>query len=146
MPSIAAVRCQTAGMAASSTPALPSSPLHERLGITIESMSADEVLASMPVEGNTQPFGRLHGGASAALAEGAASVAANLHAMGTDQVAVGVDLSITHHRGVATGRVHARASCLSRGGRVASYEIHLTDDEGRRVATARLTCLLTSGS
>ena len=57
----------------------------------------DRTVASMPVEGNTQPYGCLHGGASAALAETVGSLAAMAHA-GPGKMAVGVDLNITHHR------------------------------------------------
>ena len=121
---------------------LPSAPLHERLGITIEAMTADEVTGSMPVAGNTQPFGALHGGATAALAEGLASIAANLHAAAADLVAVGLDLNITHHRSVRAGDVHGVATVIQRGRAIASYGIRISDDAGRIVSTARLTCAL----
>jgi 1,4-dihydroxy-2-naphthoyl-CoA hydrolase len=124
------------------SPSLPSAPLHERLGIIIEQMTADEVTGSMPVAGNTQPFGALHGGATAALAEGLASIAANLHAAGSDLVAVGLDLNITHHRAVRDGSVHGVATAIQRGRTIASYGIRITDDAGRIVSTARLTCAL----
>jgi uncharacterized protein (TIGR00369 family) len=120
----------------------PSAPLHERLGITIDAMTADEVTGSMPVAGNTQPFGALHGGATAALAEGLASIAANLHAVAGDLVAVGLDLNITHHRSVRSGSVHGVATAIQRGRTIASYGIRISDDAGRIVSTARLTCAL----
>ncbi len=119
----------------------PAIPLHERLGIVVVQASADRVVARMPVLGNTQPAGLLHGGASAALAEGAASIAAALH-WGDEGAALGVELSITHHRAVREGTVTATASPLHRGRSVATYEVVITDEGGRRVATARLTCLL----
>lgn len=117
--------------------------LAARLGVEFLEASAERVVARMPVAGNTQPAGLLHGGASAALAETAGSVAAILHA-GTGRGALGVELSATHHRAVREGYVTATATPLHRGGRVASYEIALTDDDGRRVCTSRLTCLLVS--
>jgi uncharacterized protein (TIGR00369 family) len=115
--------------------------LIELLGIEIISVTADTVIATMPVAGNTQPYGLLHGGASAALAETVGSLGAMAHAS-PDAIAVGVDLNITHHRGVTEGMVTATASALHKGRTVANYAISITDDEGRLVATARLTCAL----
>ena len=115
--------------------------LIERLGIEILSVTADTVVATMPVAGNTQPYGLLHGGASAALAETVGSLGAMAHAA-PNAIAVGVDLNITHHRGVTEGAVTATASALHKGRTVANYAIAITDDQGRLVATARLTCAL----
>jgi uncharacterized protein (TIGR00369 family) len=95
----------------------------------------------MPVEGNTQPYGLLHGGASAALAETLGSIGSMLHA-GSSKIAVGVDLNCTHHRGVRSGLVTGVATPLHRGRSTATYEIVISDEDGRRVCTARLTCLL----
>ena len=116
--------------------------LDERLGITVTEQSADRVAASMPVEGNTQSLGRLHGGATAAHAEAVGSWAAMIHASGYDKVCVGVDLNITHHRGAGDGRIHAVATAAHRGRRLATYDVHVTDDDGRPIATARITNLL----
>lgn len=115
--------------------------LIEKLGIDVTELTSDKVVASMPVAGNTQPYGLLHGGATAALAETLGSFAAMAHAA-PDGIAVGVDLSITHHRGVRDGRVTAVATKLSAGKTIATYQIDVTDDSGARVATARLTCVL----
>ncbi|WP_454083670.1 PaaI family thioesterase [Georgenia sp. Marseille-Q6866] len=115
--------------------------LTERLGIELLTASPEHVSARMPVEGNTQVVGLLHGGASAALAETVGSVAAALHA-GAGRGAVGVDLSATHHRAVRSGFVTAVATPLHLGGRLATYDVAITDEDGRRVCTARLTCML----
>jgi len=115
--------------------------LIERLGITIVSISPERCQATMPVAGNTQRFGILHGGASAALAETVGSLAAMAHA-GDDRIAVGVDLSITHHAAVESGLITAEAVALHLGRSVATYDIALFDDSGRRSASARLTCYL----
>ena len=115
--------------------------LIERLGISIVSASSDSVVATMPVDGNTQPYGLLHGGATAALAETVGSLGAMAHA-GDDAIAVGVDLNITHHRATREGYVTATATPLHRGRTVATYAITVTDQEGRLVATARLTCVV----
>jgi uncharacterized protein (TIGR00369 family) len=115
--------------------------LGTRLGVEIVEASAERVVGTMPVEGNTQPYGLLHGGASAALAETLGSIGSMLHA-GSSKIAVGVDLNCTHHRGVRSGLVTGVATPLHRGRSTATYEIVISDEEGRRVCTARLTCLL----
>ncbi|MGO0576234.1 hotdog fold thioesterase [Ornithinimicrobium panacihumi] len=118
-----------------------SGTLVERMGMELLEVGAQRTSARMPVEGNTQPYGLLHGGASAALAETVGSIAAALHA-GPDRISVGVDLNATHHRAVREGWVTGVATPLSLGRSVASYEIVVTDDQDRRVCTARLTCAL----
>lgn len=115
--------------------------LLERLGITVEQVTAERATGSMPVDGNTQPYGLLHGGATAALAETLGSLAAAAHA-GPDRLAVGIELNATHHRSARTGRVHGTATALHLGGRLATYEVTVLDDDDRRVCTARLTCML----
>ncbi len=109
------------------------------MGIDIVEASADRVVATMPVAGNTQPFGLLHGGATCVLAETVGSIAATLHA-GDGKVAVGVDINATHHRAKRDGMVTGVATPLHRGRSVTCYEIAVSDEEGRRIATARLTC------
>ena len=112
-----------------------------RMGITIVSASASRVVATMPVEGNTQPHGLLHGGASCVLAETIGSLGAFLHA-GPGRMVVGIEISATHHRGVRDGEVTAVAT-LAHGGRtLATYDIVITDAAGHRVCTSRLTCLI----
>ncbi|MFD8305740.1 hotdog fold thioesterase [Streptomyces sp. NPDC059690] len=115
--------------------------LGTRMGVEIVEASADRVVGTMPVEGNTQPYGLLHGGASAVLAETLGSVGSMLHG-GSSKIAVGVDLNCTHHRGVRSGLVTGVATPVHRGRSTATYEIVISDEEGRRVCTARLTCLL----
>ncbi|MEU1183929.1 hotdog fold thioesterase [Streptomyces sp. NPDC005820] len=120
---------------------IPDGPLPTRLGISVLEATPERVVGTMPVEGNTQPFGLLHGGASAALAETLGSVGAMLHAA-PDKVALGVDLNITHHRGVGSGDVTGVAIPVHLGGSAATYEITISDAQDRRVASARLTCVL----
>lgn len=119
----------------------PSGTLIERMGMTILEISATRTVATMPVEGNRQIRGLLHGGASAALAETVGSLAAAAHA-GPEQVALGVDLNITHHRALAAGTVTAVATAAHLGRTSATHEVTIEDDEGRRVATARITCAI----
>jgi 1,4-dihydroxy-2-naphthoyl-CoA hydrolase len=115
--------------------------LLERMGITLVSTDPERVIATMPVAGNTQPHGLLHGGASVVLAETLGSIGAAL-AAGPGGVAVGVDVNATHHRAVREGVVTGTAVPLHRGRTTATYEVVVTDAEGRRVCTARLTCQL----
>ncbi len=115
--------------------------LIERMGITILEVGPERAVGTMPVEGNTQPYGLLHGGASAVLAETLGSLAAAAHA-GEGRIAVGIELNATHHRGATSGTVTGTARALHLGSRVASYEIVVEDSESRRVCTARLTCMV----
>ncbi|QHC33328.1 PaaI family thioesterase [Streptomyces sp. HF10] len=115
--------------------------LGTRMGVQIVEASPEKVVGTMPVEGNTQPYGLLHGGASAVLAETLGSIGAMLHG-GSTKVAVGVDLNCTHHRGVRSGLVTGVATPVHRGRSTATYEVVISDEQGRRVCSARLTCLL----
>jgi uncharacterized protein (TIGR00369 family) len=115
--------------------------LADRMGIKILSASAAQVVGTMPVAGNAQPYGLLHGGASCVLAETIGSLGAALHA-GIDRVVVGIEISATHHMGARDGEVTGVAT-LAHGGRtLVSYDIVITDTAGRRVCTSRLTCLI----
>jgi uncharacterized protein (TIGR00369 family) len=111
------------------------------MGIKILSASGTEVVATMPVAGNVQPYGLLHGGASCVLAETVGSLGAALHA-GPGRAVVGIEISASHHRGASQGEVTAVAT-LAHGGRtLATYDIVISDDDGYRVCTSRLTCLI----
>jgi uncharacterized protein (TIGR00369 family) len=94
----------------------------------------------VPVAGNTQPYGLLHGGASCVLAETLGSLGSALHA-GLDRVTMGIEISASHHRAAREGTVTGVATLLRGGRTLATYEIVITDDDGRRVCTCRLTCL-----
>ncbi|WP_426516044.1 hotdog fold thioesterase [Diaminobutyricibacter sp. McL0618] len=115
--------------------------LDVKLGIVILEQSPERIVATMPVEGNRQGFGLLHGGASAAFAEALGSWAAVLHA-GPGRTAVGVDLNATHHRAVKSGTVTGVATAIRLGRKIASHEIVVTDEDGKRVCTARITNLI----
>ncbi len=115
----------------------------ERMGIVIKEAAPERVVATMPVEGNTQPYGLLHGGASCLLAETIGSVGASLHGQSIGRPrAVGIEINATHHKGVTSGTVVGVATPLHLGGSVCTYEIVITDQDGARVCTARLTCLI----
>jgi 1,4-dihydroxy-2-naphthoyl-CoA hydrolase len=115
--------------------------LIDRMGIEVLEASPERLVATMPVEGNTQPYGLLHGGASVVLAETLGSIGAGLHA-GPGRIAVGLDINATHHRAARSGLVTGTAKLLSAGRTLVSYDIVVTDDAGRRTCTSRITCLL----
>jgi 1,4-dihydroxy-2-naphthoyl-CoA hydrolase len=117
--------------------------LAERMGITITEAGPDRVVGTMPVDGNTQPYGLLHGGASVVLAETLGSVGSALYGQTIDRpYAVGVDVNATHHKAARTGTVTGVATPAYRGRTAATWEIVITDEAGDRVCTARLTCLM----
>ncbi|GCD89474.1 thioesterase [Nocardioides sp. LS1] len=115
--------------------------LNDRMGIQLHEVSAERVVGTMPVEGNTQPFGLLHGGASVVLAETLGSVGSYAHAA-PDKVAVGVDINATHHRAATSGTVTGVATAIHLGRTSACYEVVITDERGKRVCTSRITCAL----
>lgn len=115
--------------------------LIERMGIELVEATAQRVVGTMPVAGNTQPYGLLHGGASCVLAETLGSLGSALH-VGPDRYTVGIEISATHHRAAAAGRVTGVATLLYGGRSVTTYEVVISDEGGRRVCTSRLTCLL----
>lgn len=112
-----------------------------KMGVTILEQSAERVVATMPVEGNRQSFGLLHGGASVAFAEALGSWAAVIHA-GTGRTAVGVDINATHHRPATGGMVTGVATAVQLGRTLTCHEVVLTDEDGKRLCTARITNLL----
>ena len=114
--------------------------LSETMGIEVE-LDGDEVRGRMPVAGNTQPYGILHGGATGVLVETVGSIAAALNA-GPSRIAMGIELSVTHHRAASQGWVTAVTETVQRGNTLMSFVVPVLDDEGRRIATGRLTCLL----
>ena len=115
--------------------------LGARMGIELTEVTAQRGFGRMPVAGNTQPFGLLHGGASVVLAESLGSVAAMMHA-GEGKIAVGIEINATHHRAARAGFVTGTATALSLGRTLATYDVVIVDDDGNRVCTSRITCLI----
>ena len=115
--------------------------LTERMDIAITSATKEEIVGTMPVAGNTQLHGLLHGGASVVLAETLGSLMAALHA-GPDKQVVGVDINATHHRSAKEGRVTGVCRALHAGRTLVVSEIVITDESGRLVCTSRITCLV----
>jgi len=120
---------------------MPMGALNEKLGVKLLEASVDRVVATMPVEGNTQPYGLLHGGASIALAESLGSIGSALHGF-PEKLSVGVDINATHHRSARTGLVTGVATALHLGRTMTSFEVVITDEDDRRLCTCRITCAL----
>ncbi|MCD7101949.1 PaaI family thioesterase [Pseudoclavibacter sp. 13-3] len=116
--------------------------LAEKLGIALVSLSADEAVATMPAEGNRQPYGVVNGGAYVTLGETLGSFAANVHAIDRDKVAVGIEINATHTRSVRTGTVTGTCRALHLGGTLTTHEITITDEQDRLVSTVRITNFL----
>ncbi|MBK7821555.1 MAG: PaaI family thioesterase [Tessaracoccus sp.] len=115
------------------------SPLDRKLGLLMTELTPERVVGSIPVDGNQQPFGLLHGGASGVLVETLASMGAMAHGY-PERAGVGVDLNVTHVRAVRSGRVTGTATAIHLGRSIATYQVELVDDEGRTTAIGRLTC------
>ena len=115
--------------------------LMARMGIEMVEASPQRLVATMPVAGNTQPYGLLHGGASVVLAETLGSFGAALHA-GPGKAVVGLDINATHHRAARSGIVTGIATPITLGRTLACYEVVVTDEDGRRICTSRITCLV----
>ncbi|MEI2775868.1 MAG: hotdog fold thioesterase [Tetrasphaera sp.] len=115
--------------------------LIERVGIEFVHVGPEEISARMPVAGNTQPYGLLHGGATVVLAETLGSVAAAIHA-GPERATVGIEVNATHHRAVRAGWVTGTTRIVHAGKTMCTVEIVVADESGGRVCTSRLTCLI----
>ena len=115
--------------------------LAEKMGIEFTEFSIERSVGTMPVEGNTQPLGLLHGGAYVVLGESLGSMAANLHA-GPGRLAVGVDINATHTRSATSGIVTGVCTPIHLGRSIAVHEIVVTDDQGRRCSTIRITNMI----
>jgi uncharacterized protein (TIGR00369 family) len=118
-----------------------SGALDQKMGIKILEAEQGRLVGTMPVEGNTQPMGLLHGGANVVLAESLGSIGTSLHA-GPNRKIVGVDINATHHKSATTGLVTGVATAISLGKTLCSWEIIITNEAGERTCTARITCLI----
>jgi 1,4-dihydroxy-2-naphthoyl-CoA hydrolase len=116
-------------------------PLSEKMGIQFHKLSAEHSIATMPVEGNTQSFGVVHGGAYVVLGEGLGSISANIHA-GTERNAVGIEINATHTGSATKGFVTGECRAIHLGRTLTTHEIVVTDEVGRRLSTIRITNLI----
>ena len=115
--------------------------LAEKMGIEFTEFTVERSVATMPVEGNTQPVGLLHGGAYVVLGESLGSMSANL-AAGPGKLAVGVDINATHTRSATSGIVTGVCTPIHLGRSMMVHEIVVTDDQGRRCSTVRITNMI----
>lgn len=115
--------------------------LAEKMGFEVLELSAERSVATMPVEGNRQPVGILHGGAHVVLAESLGSMAASIHA-GPGRIAMGIELNASHSRSIHTGTVTGTCTAIHLGRTLTTHEIVLTDEQGRRLSTVRITNIL----
>ena len=115
--------------------------LAEKMRMEFVEFSIERAVATMPVAGNTQPVGLMHGGAYVVLGESLGSMAANLHA-GPDRLAVGIDINATHTRSATSGIVTGVCTPIHLGRSLTVHEIVVTDDQGRRCSTIRITNMI----
>lgn len=115
--------------------------LANRMGIKLVELSAEKAIATMPVEGNTQPIGLVHGGAYVVLGESLGSFAANVHAHPWGY-AVGIEINATHHKSATKGVVTGTCTAIKLGKTLTSHEIKVRDEEGDLLSTIRITNLI----
>ena len=115
--------------------------LAEKMGIELVELSAERSVATMPVAGNTQPRGLLHGGAYLVLGETLGSMAANVWA-GPESYAVGIEISASHSKSATAGMVTGVATAITLGKTLTVHEIVITNEMGERCSTVRITNLI----
>lgn len=115
--------------------------LTRKMGVEYLELSAEHSIATMPVEGNRQVVGILHGGAHVVLGESLGSISSAIHA-GPGRVAMGIEINATHSRSISSGFVTATCDALVLGRTLATHEIVIRDEEGRRLSTVRMTNIL----
>lgn len=115
-------------------------PAAEKLGITLGELQAEKAVGTMPVQGNTQPFGFLHGGASALLGETLASLAANVWAARQGKVAMGSNMTINHVHPASQGIVIGTVNARHLGERTAVYSFDLVDSAGNTLSFGSFSC------
>lgn len=115
--------------------------LTQKMGIEFVKLTAEESIATMPVEGNRQVIGLLHGGAHVVLGESLGSLSSAIHA-GPGRIAVGIEINASHSKSARDGIVTGHCRALSLGRTLATHEIVITDEEGNRLSTVRMTNFL----
>jgi uncharacterized protein (TIGR00369 family) len=116
--------------------------LGERMGIELLELSAEKAVATMPVEGNRQPLGLLHGGAYVVLAESLGSMAANVWGHHLKKFAVGIEVNASHSSSARSGLVTATCESITLGNTLTVHQIRVVDESGRTLSTIRITNLL----
>lgn len=115
--------------------------LAQKMGIELIQLGADLSIARMPVEGNRQVVGLLHGGAHVVLAESLGSMSSAVHA-GPEKIAVGIEINATHSRSVTEGWVEATCEALVLGKTLTTHQITIRDEGGHRLSTVRMTNII----
>ena len=115
--------------------------LARKMGIEFLELSPEYSVATMPVEGNTQVIGIMHGGAYVVLGESLGSVSSALHG-GAGRMAVGIEINATHSWSATKGLVTGTCRAIVLGKTLCTHEIIITDEDGRRLSTVRMTNLL----
>lgn len=115
--------------------------LAEKMGIEVIELSAERAVATMPVLGNRQPLGYLHGGAYLVLGETLGSFAANVWA-GPKRYAVGIEINASHSKSATEGLVRGTAVAISLGKTLTVHEVQIDDEAGNRLSTVRITNLI----
>lgn len=115
--------------------------LADKMGIELLELSAERTVARMPVAGNTQPLGVLHGGAHVVLGESLGSFSANVWAYPTGY-AVGIEVNASHSKSATEGWVTGVCTALSLGRTLTLHEIVISDEAGNRLSTVRITNLI----
>ena len=115
--------------------------LDSKMGIEITEASPQRLVGTMPVVGNRQPMGLLHGGANVVLAESLGSVGSLIHA-GPGRSVVGIDINATHHKSATEGIVTGVATAITLGKTLCVWDVVITNEAGERTCTARITCLI----
>ncbi len=111
----------------------------DHLGIEFTDIGDDFLVAKMPVDQRTkQPYGIMHGGASCALAETVASVAASLCVDTDKKVCVGLEINTSHVRMVRSGFVKGTARPLHIGQSTHLWEIEIVNEQNQLVSMSRL--------
>ncbi len=116
--------------------------LAESMGIKLLELSAERAVATMPVEGNRQPLGLLHGGAYVVIAESLGSMAANVWGFPKNKFAVGIEVNASHSGSAREGVVTATCTAITLGSTLTVHEIAVEDENGKRLSTVRITNLL----
>jgi 1,4-dihydroxy-2-naphthoyl-CoA hydrolase len=116
-------------------------PLADKMGIELLELSAERSVATMPVTGNTQPLGLVHGGAYVVLGESLGSTSANVHAH-PNGYAVGIEINATHHKSATSGIVTGTCTAIKLGKTLTTHEIKVTDEDGELLSTIRITNLI----
>tara|TARA_Y100001958_G_scaffold70669_1_gene47714 strand:- start:251 stop:667 length:417 start_codon:yes stop_codon:yes gene_type:complete len=112
----------------------------ENIGIEITDFSDDSIEGTMPVNNKTkQPFGLLHGGASAAFAETLGSIGANMIIDSDNFSAVGIELNVSHLKSISKGWVFGKATAARIGKKIQVWQITIKDDDQNKICVGRLT-------